>query len=147
MAYTSKRKAFRSLRHCWQWLPKRAIVGTVIGGLIVLCFWEWLKWGDDVNEGDQLSEFDRQMQCKQLRVAFHGCLKEFDADYDVSRDSLGQILSVLYRQRTQLIPGEILKFWQPAKIRKDNIIDSFLVAFEANGCDTNGLQYSRHLRK
>ncbi len=95
----------------------------------------------------QLTEEERVMQCKELQVIFHGRLKEFDADYVFSRDSLGVILSRKYRQRTQLIPVEIEKFWKPAIIRRDNLIDSFLVAFEAAGCDTNTLRYTRHLRK
>lgn len=103
--------------------------------------------GIDRYSDEQLTEEQQELQCKQLRVVFHGRLREFDADYVFSRDSLGQILSVLYRQRRQLIPVEIKKFWQPAKIRRDNIIDSFLVAFESNGCDTNKLHYTRHLRK
>jgi len=126
-------------------IPLAVVVVTAVASLFLPPVQRLL--GISSGSKSELTEAQREMQCKELQVIFHSRLEEFDADYVFSRDSLGVILSRKYRQRTQVIPVEIEKFWKPAKMRRDNIIDSFLVAFEAAGCDINSLRYTRHHRK
>ena len=138
----------RTQRHphwCQLGIALAVVVVTAVASLFLPSVQRLL--GITSGSKSELTEAQREMKCKELQVLFHSRLEEFDADYVFSRDSLGVILSRKYRQRTQLIPVDIEKFWKPAIIRRDNIIDSFLVAFEAAGCDTNTLHYTRHLRK
>jgi len=121
-------------------------LALLIAGAVVSLFsppvQRWL--GFDPNVGFKMSEAEREMQCKQLAVLFANRLEEFDAEYRAGKDSLIRLKTSGVHKVPHLAPSsrvrvafrELGEYNTRATMLRNNIVDSFLVAFEAADCDT-----------
>ncbi len=118
------------------------VVVTVVATVVATLFLPPVQrlLGITLGSNSELTEAQREMKCKELQVLFDNRLEEFDADSWASRDSLKTWLAANFSGRIPEIRWKKRAFAQRITMRRKNIVDSFMVAFQTYGCDTTSLR-------
>lgn len=122
-------------------IPLAVAAAVAVGSLFTQPLLRFLGIGSDGAE--QLTEGQREMQCKQMRVEFENQLWEFDQTSARSLDSSSADWSQRGMSQSGMYETEMRRLRERDQRRRDQAIDSFYLAYVLQGCDTTKLKYRR----